>query len=216
MKQAVSLILVALTAALVLPTSPTHAQVELTEIDPPDGAELEAPPEVVRICFSEPVVIDDPEAFDFAYIMPDGRALGRRAAFQSDGLCADVFPGLPEERPAGEYSIEWRLTAAESGEESIGTIRFEVTESSTRTPAPSPTQGGTPAADETPPPATGGGLDAGDEGGDDGPDILLLALITTAVVGGAAVLFTFAYLLRRRIGYDIHRPPEGGEDDDHH
>ncbi len=44
-----------------------------------------------------------------------------------------------------------------------------------------------------------------------GPDILLIALITTASMGGAAALFTLGYLLRRRIGFDWHRPPEGDE-----
>ena len=47
---------------------------------------------------------------------------------------------------------------------------------------------------------------------DDAPDVLLTALLTTAGIGGAAVLFTLGYLLRRRIGFDLHRPPEGDED----
>ena len=44
------------------------------------------------------------------------------------------------------------------------------------------------------------------------PDILFLALITIACVGGAAVLFTLGYLVRRRIRYDPHRPPEGDDE----
>ncbi len=51
-----------------------------------------------------------------------------------------------------------------------------------------------------------------EEDDDDGPDVLLMALLTTAGIGGAAVLFTLGYLLRRRIGFDPHRPPEGDED----
>ena len=47
---------------------------------------------------------------------------------------------------------------------------------------------------------------------DGGPDILLIALITTASMGGAAVLFTLGYLLRRRIGFEPHRPPEDKEE----
>ncbi len=55
------------------------------------------------------------------------------------------------------------------------------------------------------------------EGDDDGgPDILLMALLTTAGIGSGAVLFTLGYLLRRRIGYEPHRPPEGGEEDEGH
>ncbi len=47
-----------------------------------------------------------------------------------------------------------------------------------------------------------------------GPDILLTALITTGVIGGAAALATMLYFLRRAIGFDWHRPPEGDEDAD--
>lgn len=55
-----------------------------------------------------------------------------------------------------------------------------------------------------------------EDAGDDGPDILFLALITTASAGGAALLFTLGYFLRRRIGYEPHRPPEGGEECEGH
>ncbi len=44
-----------------------------------------------------------------------------------------------------------------------------------------------------------------------GPDILLTALITTGVIGSAAALATLLYFLRRAIGFDWHRPPEGDE-----
>ncbi len=47
-----------------------------------------------------------------------------------------------------------------------------------------------------------------------GTDILLTALITTAVIGGAAALATLLYFVRRAIGFDWHRPPEGDEDAD--
>jgi methionine-rich copper-binding protein CopC len=46
---------------------------------------------------------------------------------------------------------------------------------------------------------------------DGGPDILLITLITVAVIGGAAVLTSLLYLVRRSIGFEPHRPPEGDE-----
>jgi methionine-rich copper-binding protein CopC len=208
MKPALALLLLALAVALAFPASPAYAQIELTEADPPDGTLLDAPPDVVHLCFSQPVNNEDKASFDFSYQMPDGHRLGLRIAFQTDGECVDVYPGLPDERPAGEYTFEWQVTAAEGDEEGSGTLQFQVSESSTATPAPSPTPG------ETPPPVTPSpeaGTVTGDAGDDDGPDILLLALITTASVGGIAVLFTLGYFLRRRIGYEPHRPPEGDE-----
>ncbi len=51
-------------------------------------------------------------------------------------------------------------------------------------------------------------MDPADNGG---PDILLTTLITTGVIGGAAALATLLYFLRRAIGFDWHRPPEGDE-----
>jgi methionine-rich copper-binding protein CopC len=184
-------------------TFPPGTPVELAEVNPPDGAQLDAPPDVVHVCFSRPVIIDQSATFDFRFRMPDGSDLGGRTEFQSDGLCADIFPGLPLERPAGEYSIEWRVTAAEGDAEGSGMLRFHVTQSSSVAPSPEPS----PTLGETPTPAPSD---------DDGPDILLAALITIAVVGGAAVLFTLAHLLRRRIGYEPHRPPENGEEDEGH
>jgi methionine-rich copper-binding protein CopC len=186
-------------------TVPPGTPVELIEVIPPDGAQLDEPPDVVHVCFSRRVNKDEPPTFDFRFVMPDGRALGRRTAFQSDGMCADVFPGLPDERPAGEYSIEWRVTSAEGDATGSGTLRFQVTQSSSVVPPPGPTPR---AATPTPPPD--------ESSDDDGPDILLLALITTGVVGGAAVLFGLGYLLRLRIGFEPHRPPEGGEEEDGH
>jgi methionine-rich copper-binding protein CopC len=187
-------------------TVPPGTPVELTEVSPADGARLDEPPDVVHVCFSRRVVIDEPPSFDFRFVMPDGKALGRRTAFQPDGMCADVYPGLPDERPAGEYSIEWRVTAAEGDATGSGTLRFQVTQSSNVTPSPEPTV----TARATPTPAP---LESTD---DDGPDILLAALITIGVVGGAALLFALAYLLRLRIGYEPHRPPEDGEGDEGH
>lgn len=213
MKPALALLLLALAAALAFPAPPAYAQIELSEADPPDGARLNAPPDVVHLCFSEPVNVHDNTAFDFGYQMPDGRRLGLRIVFQPDGECVDVQPGLPDERPAGEYTFEWQVTAAEGDEEGSGTLRFEVSEGSTPAASLSPTPAETPLP-VTPSPE--GGTETGDADDDDGPDILFLALITTASVGGAAVLFTLGYLLRRRIGYEPHRPPEGGGEGEGH
>ncbi len=198
MKPALALLLLALATALAFSASPAYAQIELTEADPPDGASLDAPPDVVHLCFSQPAIIEDNTTFEFGFQMPDGRGLGLRIVFQSDGECVDVHVGLPDERPAGEYTLEWQVTAAEGDEEGSGTLRFQVSAGDTPVPPPSPTPG------ETPPPVT-------PSPDDDGPDILLLALITIASVGGAAVLLTLGYFLRRRIGYEPHRPPEGDE-----
>ena len=188
MKLVLALLLLTLAMAPALLASPAYAQIQIVEADPPDGSELDEPPDVVHLCFSQPVKYRDSASFNFRYLMPDDRALGMRIVFGPGGECVDIFPGLPAVRPEGEYSLEWQVAAAEGDEEGSGTLHFMV--------------GDTPEA---------AGADD-----DDGPDILLLALITIAGVGGAAVLFTLGYFVRRRIGYDPHRPPEGDEGGDDH
>ena len=213
MKPALALLLAALAAALALPASPAYGQIGLTEETPPDGAYLNAPPDAVHLCFSQPVNIEDSTAFGFSYQTPDGRSLGLRIIFQMDGECVDVFPGLPDELPAGEYTFEWRVIAAEGDEEGSGTLRFQVGVGGAPAPSPSPTSVETPLPVT---PSPGGGAGTANTGDADRPDILFLALITTASAGGAAVLFTLAFLLRKRIGYEPHRPPEGSEEGEGH
>jgi len=195
--------LVAAFAALALTVLPAQAQIQLTETEPPDGAQLDAPPEVIHVCFSQPVNFDDVTSWRFGLKMPDGTFRGLRTEFKIDGTCANVHPGLPQERPAGEYTFEWHVTAAEGGEEGSGSLRYQVTRASVASPTPAPTA--------APTVGPGGG---GQEDG--GPDILLIALLTTATGGAAAVLLTLGYLLRRRIGYEPHRPPADGDEGDQH
>lgn len=69
------------------------------------------------------------------------------------------------------------------------------------------------------PRSTGPGVTAGpvvEEGGGAGPDILPLALITVGVGGAAAVLVLIGYFVRRRVGYEPHKPKPGDEDGRHH
>ena len=200
------LVVLAALLAAVLPPATVRAQFQVTEIDPPDGAELEVPPEFVHLCFSEAAIVDDDETFDFDYLLPTGRRLGLRIVFKADGSCVDVYPGLPDDYPAGDHAFSWRVTAAVSGEETSGSIRLNVLKAGEpgSTPAlqESPTQTATPAARDS-----AGGSGGGDDGG---PDLLLIAALIVAAVGGASVLAALFYLVRRRAGV---RPPrdEGGQ-----
>ncbi len=195
MKRALALILVVFATPLALLTSPAYAQIELTEVDPPDGAMLDLPPSKISLCFSQPANLEE-GLFRFRHPLADDRILVLPVTVtpDEDGQCVEVTPGYPQDQPAGEYLLEWRVTAVEGEEEGSGTIRYQV--------------GERVSPDETPPPATpsSGGAQAG-TGDDDDSDILLIAVITIAAVGGAAVLTTLGYILRRRIGFEPHRPP---------
>lgn len=53
--------------------------------------------------------------------------------------------------------------------------------------------------------------------GDDDPDIDKYAFLTIGAAGAAAVIATIGYLIRRRIGFDPHRPDRSGDSPgDHH
>lgn len=208
LKPALAWLLLSLAAGLAGMASPAYAQIELAVASPPDGAQVDAPPEI-HLCFSQSVAFRDRTKFEFTYLGPDDGRLGMRIAFESSGECVDITPILPDDYSAGEYTLQWKVTAAASDEQGSGTLRFEVTSGGTPAPAP----------DETPPretPSAGGGQGGANAGDDDGPDILLLALITAGGVGGGAVLLTLGYLLRRRIGYDLHLPPDGSESGEGH
>ena len=53
---------------------------------------------------------------------------------------------------------------------------------------------------------------------DDKPDVLLMALLTVGAAGGAAVLAMIGYLIRNRVGFWPHRPPQrdGSPSEEHH
>jgi hypothetical protein len=55
----------------------------------------------------------------------------------------------------------------------------------------------------------------GEEGGGGGPDILKLALITVAITGGLAFLALIGYFIRRAVGFDWHKPGNGGNSGHH-
>ena len=208
MKRALTLTLLALgLTALASLASVAYAQTErikLTESDPPDGARLIAPPETVHLCFSHVIRGD----FQISYKLPSGPNLDLRISFLPNGRCLDVQPTPPGNPPEGEHTLEWRVVAAAGSEEGSGELRFQIGER-----VAAATQ--SPAATTTPPPATppAEGTTAAGGADGDGPDILLTALVTTASVGGAAVLLTLGYLLRRRIGFEPHRPPPSDEDE---
>jgi len=71
------------------------------------------------------------------------------------------------------------------------------------------------------PPATGPATTPviQEEPDDDNPDVLLLSLLTIGAAGGAAILAIVGFLVRQRIGFWLHRPPERSGDEppgDHH
>lgn len=201
--------LVSLLASVVWAASIAGAQEIEVTFDPPQGAVLDAPPEKVRLCFSEPVPTAD-DLNNFSLATPGERLVGLRIVFQPSGECVDIVLGEAEGRTEGEWKLRWQVTSAQ-GEPISGTHTFTVGEGAGTAVTATPGTGETPVATETP---GGAGPSGGEDQGDD-QDILRIALITMAASLGAAALGLVLYLVRLRIGFWLHRPPDGGPDQEH-
>lgn len=194
---------------------------EVTYQFPADGAVLEERPPAIQLCFRNPIDVRDLDKggeFRFAVKAPDGLQLGHRAIFQPDGYGVVVQPGLVTEAE-GDWTFEWQVRDRESEDPTEGTIRFTVAERGDPVIASDPpncTTETTPSAEQSPgqsgEPNDGGGTAAPEEG--DGPDVLLLALLTTGAAAAAGAVAIVGYLIRQRIGFSPHRPPESGDRDE--
>jgi methionine-rich copper-binding protein CopC len=154
----------------------SHAEPAISSSSPQDGAVLSTPPELLNLCFSEPVQTEAEDAWKFA-VKPNGStSLGLRIVFLPDGTCVDVFPGVPDPAPQGIWSFEWSVKAQSDSSDGSGIINFQVGELQPgQTPLPVPESA---------------------SGGDSTPPVALIALI----VAGALIvaLGVAGFLLRRR------------------
>jgi hypothetical protein len=218
------------------PLSPSPARAEAPEIVyqfPEDDAVLKEPPPVLQMCFKEPVNVQDLDKggdFRFRLERPDGIGLGMRIVFQPDGYGVAIYPGEAQtEPPDGEWDWDYRLVDAASGDPLEGEVRFTVqsgegqdiilstppaclASGATHSPTRSPGSG----SDGTPKPTD---IVIVEEPDDDGPDVALLALLTIGAAGIAGVVALLGFLIRRRTGFWLHRPPERGDEmppDEHH
>jgi copper transport protein len=109
----------ALAAVLLLP-APASAHAKVVSLDPAPGTVLSAPPQVVRIEFSEPVT---PFGRGIDIYAPDGRRLSGTAIPQGTALVVGLgdYSGSPE----GTYLVVWRVVAQDT-HPSRGSYTFSV------------------------------------------------------------------------------------------
>jgi hypothetical protein len=206
----------------VAPSSVRAEEPEITYQFPEDGDVIAEPPFVLQMCWRNPVNVKDlDQGGDFAFRLerPDGIGLGMRIVFQPDGYGVAIYPGEgPEDPPEGDWTWDYRVVDAESGDALEGEVVFTVRADEGReiifsTPPACLAEGATQQATTSTP--VGGAtvtptappiIVNGDE--DDGPDVALLAALTIGAAGAAAALALIGYLVRRRVGFWLHRPPE--------
>ena len=225
---AVSAVIVAAALATLLfaaSVPAAHAdEPEITFQSPKDGDVFLEPLLVIQICFAEPVDVRDlpplgEGEFEFDMDRPDGLGVGMRIVFQANGYGVAIYPGIVNENTEGPWALTFQVRDAQSLDRLNHSISWQVQSGGepvvTPTPAVCPTTGEppmTPIDDPDITPVATDELD-GNGGVDEGSDVdvLELALLTVGAAGGAAVLVLIGYLVRRRVGFWLHRPPEDDE-----
>ena len=158
------------------PPNAAFAEPEVTAATPRDGEVLAQPPNVLNLCFSEPVKSEGEDAWSFVVSPGASASLGLRIEFAEDASCVNVYPGPSDLQ--GIWKFDWTVHAQSDDSEGSGTILFQVGALGTgQTPLPSPE---TPDLDED----------------DDGPPLALIAL----AAAGAVILVAgvVGFLIRRR------------------
>jgi len=113
----------ALGAGLSLFVSTAFGQPELVKSDPEDGAEMESPPEVIRLCFSEPVRQDVAVTIH----APDGSTVDvASTVYRADSACMDIRPLVTDVSTRGQWTVDW--TARSQDGNASGSLEFNVLE----------------------------------------------------------------------------------------
>ncbi|MEO8458602.1 MAG: hypothetical protein ABI559_12430 [Chloroflexota bacterium] len=209
---------------------------------PPDGAVVNQPVFGYQLCFKSPINKNDlPTGGDFSFSVtaPDGLGLGHRDVFQPDAFGITIYPGKPVGETIGPWKFHWRVTSPDAASALEGDINVTVDPSGTANPQATPPpcigEGGT--ATVSPTPLGGGSVTPTNdpktsasaavtavpsttpkaspvvEDGDD-QEIGKYAFLTIGAAGVAAVVLLIGYFIRKRIGYDPHKPT--GDDGGHH
>jgi methionine-rich copper-binding protein CopC len=205
---------------------------------PEEGSTFNQTVFAFHLCFADKINIRDlPAGGDFRFTLtePDGLGLGHRDVFQPDALGVAIYPGNPIGDTAGPWKLTWRVTSPDGQSPLEGEINWTIDPSGEDTPQSTPPpcigEEGTgtvpPSATPTVAPTTvaasgsvkpsasaGPTASPVDEGKDD-PDIDKYAFITIGIAGAAAVIVTIGYFIRKRVGYDPHKPGPG-DDSGHH
>jgi len=117
---AVALLVVA--AAILFLAAPGAGHHALVSVSPAAGSTVEAAPAVVDLSFDQPAVALGTEV---RVIGPGGTSVSTDPAALAGST---VSVRLTDERPAGTYTVQWRVTSAE-GHPLTGTFHFTATRS---------------------------------------------------------------------------------------
>jgi methionine-rich copper-binding protein CopC len=140
-------IVVLVSAVIVVGGSAAHAHVTLVSSTPADSAQLDTPPAIVELVFSEPV---DPRLVTVVVSSADGAQWQDGAPVVSEAVVAQAVRPLAN---AGGYTVGYRVVSSD-GHPVTGELGFSVAAPVSTPPASSPTAAAgansTPAARSRP------------------------------------------------------------------
>jgi copper resistance protein C len=126
-------IVVLASAVIVVGGSAAHAHTTLVSSTPADSAQLDTPPAIVELVFSEPV---DPRLVTVVVSNADGAQWQDGAPVVSEAVVSQAVRPLVD---AGDYTVAYRVVSSD-GHPVTGELRFSVVASvSTSTASSSPT-----------------------------------------------------------------------------
>jgi len=134
-------------ALVVAGAGAAHAHDALLSTDPQDGATVPQAPATITLTFSEPAL---ELGTTIVVRTPDGRDAA--AGLPPEIVDADVRQPVDGYLPAGEYTVEWRVTS-EDGHPVDGTFTFTAAAATGTRATPEPTPSATPSAAATDEPA---------------------------------------------------------------
>ncbi|HXG42260.1 MAG TPA: copper resistance protein CopC [Dehalococcoidia bacterium] len=112
--------------ALSLATAaPALAQPRLTESTPKQDARLGRPPQVVRLCFSEPIARSGSADYTLSLARAGGGTVPLTASPSEDGTCLEARPSWPQQA-AGAYTLFWMVRQEQGGQSLSGSLTFTV------------------------------------------------------------------------------------------
>ncbi len=111
--------------ALTLTSAPALAQPQLASVDPPAGSRLANAPQVIRLCFTEPISVASTAHYRLTLTDAQGLPLPIVIAPSGGNSCLEVRPQWPAQ-PRGTYSLFYQVRSAATGQVSTGTISLQV------------------------------------------------------------------------------------------
>lgn len=112
-------------AALLLFPTLVGAQPRLVDSTPKERAKVGRPPQVMLLCFSEPIAIASPNDYSLTLARAEGGMVPVSATPVRGNTCLEARPAWPQDAK-GNYNLAWWVRSQQGGQAASGTLSFTV------------------------------------------------------------------------------------------